>query len=290
MKLKTHFSPIWALVLFTMACILPSSCNKETDGYVGSPTTKNSYSLPSNENNPWDSIGVIHNMLLDKCRKQMMTLCPNSDFWNIQFADSVADVVLAQHGYLTDMLDGGFVDSLFADSIAYYLSFAEKNGASNVVIAILMNIFTGVEGLIESDNTYLYIKKWIDQQELNVVNNNFTSYTDKCLILSSTSVLRHSLYYWMVFPGLVDNPSVMAKEDTPPQTNNFVNFWKVALADAGGAISGALSGSAASNPIGTIIGDTITSTVVTIALGAIAGAVKASTDKSVEINKNNQSH
>ena len=101
--------------------------------------------------------------------------------------------------------------------------------------------------------------------EKNIISNSNTiSQEEKQILLSFTSVLRHSLYYWYE-----ENPSAKVSEK-----------WQIAVADAKGALTGGLQGVGIGKEVGGTVGASIGAGV-----GAVIGAVEASIEKAAELDK-----
>ena len=98
--------------------------------------------------------------------------------------------------------------------------------------------------------------------EEDILSNQSFTTTEEQILLSFTSVLRHSLYYWY-------EPISLAKS-TP-------DWASIALADARGAIKGAKAGLR----VGSAVGHPAAGTAV----GAVAGAALKSAKKAHKTNK-----
>ena len=106
-------------------------------------------------------------------------------------------------------------------------------------------------------------KSYISEMESKIVSDNKMKETEKVVLLSFTSTLRHSIYYWY-----------------EPETSTKVKckWLKIALADGKGALAGGSQGAA----IGAIAGPE--GAVVGASAGAVIGAVAASIEKAEQLD------
>lgn len=292
MKKYTKILAVAIAAIMTIGSISFVSCNKENNDDVsrnhsGSMEKTDAVS-PRNANNPYDTIGALHNIMMDECRGKMQSYYMANGSWSIAASDSIATVILADHGFYVPGYNLNFITSLFADSASYYTDYAVALGATNYEEENIINIINITRELFFANEPYSQIKERIVNEEALVLSNQGLTNDEKFVILSTTSVLRHSLYYWLTYDGFDRGMSLSAKEDNPPQNSNSGRGWRIALADVGGALAGVLTGASTGATIGTAVGNPVAGAAVGAAVGAIGGAVKSSCDKATEEANNNQ--
>ena len=291
MKKYTKILAVAIAAIMTIGSISFVSCNKENSDDVvrnhSGSTEKTDVVLPKNANNPYDTIGALHNIMMEECRGKMQSYYMGHGTWSIAASDSIATAVLADYGFYVPGYNLNFITSLLADSASYYIDYAVALGATNAEKENITNIVTTIKDLVFANEPYSQIKERIVNEEALVLSNQGLSSDEKFVILSATSVLRHSLYYWLTYDGFDTGMSLSAKEDNPPQNNNNGRGWRIALADLGGALTGAVSGLSAGAAAGTALGNPAAGVAIGTTVGAIGGAVKASCDQATkEANKN----
>lgn len=243
-----------------------SSCTEDEYSMENGSEIEYSYKTtmsPVNRLNPNDSIGVLHNIHLDSI---ISLLCDN-----YADADAIHPDTLHQfvENYFLNIYDIDIIKEVFKDtdntlndnqsidSVLTELKFSED--AKEIVFSLLKTI----EGMENKGYSPYY--EVICKVEEDILSNQSFTTAEEQILLSFTSVLRHSLYYWY-------EPISLAKS-TP-------NWILIAGADAAGALSGALSGA----ELGTKLGQAMGATIGT-AVGAIAGAAGASATMALELKK-----
>ncbi len=292
MKKQTKFFVVAIAALITIGSIVFVSCNKEknndANGNLSRGPEKITLESPRNANNPYDTIGALHNILMDYCREKVREYYMDYGEWDVPAADDIATIVLANRGITAPYLNYDYITSLFADSASCYVDYASTCGASTIEKETVYNIVSLVRNLVLANAPYSEIKELIVNQEAIVLQNQLLSSNEKFDILSATSVLRHSLHYWLTNNGFDAGMSLPAKDDDPQPTDNRASVWEIALADLGGALSGALSGASTGANVSSSFENPVPVIIVGAVIGAIDGAVKASCDKATEKAKENQ--
>lgn len=291
MKKYTKILAVAIAAIMTIGSIVFVSCNKEDNDDVSSNLSgrmeKADVVLPKNANNPYDTIGALHNNMMEECREEMQSYYLDHGTWSVTASDSIATAILADHGLYVPGYNLNFITSLLADSASYYIDYAVALGATNAEKENITNIVTTIKDLVFANEPYSQIKERIVNEEALVLSNQGLTNDEKFVILSTTSVLRHSLYYWLTYGGFDTGMSPSAKEDKPSQNNNSGRGWRIALADLGGTLTGAVSGLSAGAAAGTALGNPAAGVAIGTVVGAIGGAVKASCDQATkEANKN----
>lgn len=292
MKKSFKFFAVAIAAIMTIGSIASVSCDKENgddvSGSLSGPMGKADVALPKNANNPYDTIGALHNIMMEECREKMQSYYLGHGTWSVTASDSIATAILEDHGFYVPGYDLNFITSLLADSASNYLDYALDHGASNSEIMTIRNIVTNIKEMVFANEPYSQIKGKIVSNEELVLSNPSLSNNEKYVILSATSVLRHSLYYWLNYDGFDIGMSPSAKEDNPTQNNNSGRGWRIALADLGGALTGAVTGASAGATAGTAIGNPVAGVAIGTVVGTIGGAVKASCDQATKEANNNQ--
>lgn len=290
MKISTKsFSVISATITFIGVLIL-SSCNKEAGKGEFQQVMKLENIVapsPDNPDNPFDEIGALHNLMMVECRENVEGYYNAHGTWSIDAADSIATLILAEHGFFVPAYNLEFITSLLADSESYYINYVSQAGASHAVIEVISSLIGSTKELINTDDPYIHIKECIVEQESEIMSNKNLHKEEVFALLSAASVLRHSLYYWLSYGSFGAEMYLPSKEN-----NKKGRGWRIALADFAGALTGALTGAASGATVGHQVdesghGAALGATIGAVA-GAVGGAVKASCDKATEEAKSAQ--
>lgn len=259
--MKRLFTRIALLAIFAGAFM--SSCTEDEYSMENGSEIEYSYKTtmsPVNRLNPNDSIGVLHNIHLDSI---ISLLCDNYADANAIHPDTLHQFV---ENYFLNIYDRDIIKEVFKDtdntlndnqsidSVLTELKFSED--AKEIVFSLLKTI----EGMENKGYSPYY--EVICKVEEDILSNQSFTTTEEQILLSFTSVLRHSLYYWY-------EPISLAKS-TP-------DWASIALADARGAIKGAKAGLR--------VGSAVGHPAVGTAVGAVAGAALKSAKKAHKTNK-----
>lgn len=253
--MKKRFKRIALLAIFAGAFM----CSCTEDEYSVENGSELGYTYkttlsPNNNVNPNDSVGVLHNIHLDSI---ISILGENYSDPDAIHQDTLHQVV---ENYFLNIYDEDIVEEIFKEEssalneetslelVLKELDFSED------AKEIVFSLFKTVE---EMENIgYEPYYDTICNVERNIISNRSFTATETQILLSFTSVLRHSLYYWYEEPTL-------AKSD--------VDWALIAGADAGGALKGAKTGLR----VGSAVGHS--------AVGAGVGAAVGATYKSVKM-------
>ena len=262
--MKRLFTRIALLAIFAGAFM--SSCTEDEYSMENGSEIEYSYKTtmsPVNRLNPNDSIGVLHNIHLDSI---ISLLCDNYADADAIHQDTLNRIV---RDYFFNIYDKDIVVEVF-DEKTYRV---EDNKTIDTILTgakfseeTKKGIFSLLEIVNTMENTgYEPYYDTICNFEKNIISNSNTiSQEEKQILLSFTSVLRHSLYYWYE-----ENPSAKVSEK-----------WQIAVADAKGALTGGLQGVGIGKEVGGTVGASIGAGV-----GAVIGAVEASIEKAAELDK-----
>lgn len=242
----------------TLFCLTISlfSC-KKNDNYFPIPNdiknhTKQvlriSYTVDSaaNPNNPFDSIGYLHNIIMQDTRNTWID-SPGSASNNF---NAVIDFFVENN--LTTSITFSEVmlmDSLITnDTSKNKLIFLNSLNASSTFKTILGNIFILTNSAYNFDS-FEDFKMDMIVIENEIISNNTLSEAEKNSLLSSASVARHSVLYWArESAGLNADPETNGNPNGPIGKPIFkaIREWlrdhPIATADIGGAITGAVGG------------------------------------------------
>ncbi len=259
--MKRGLKTIALLAIFAGAFM--SSCTEDEYSVENSLELGCNYKTtvsPNNNVNPNDSVGVLHNIHLDSI---ISILGENYSDPDAIHQDTLHQVV---ENYFLNIYDKDIVEAVFDDEsntlddetslelVLKELDFSED------AKEIVFSLFKTVE---EMENIgYEPYYDTICNVERNIISNRSFAATETQILLSFTSVLRHSLYYWY-------EPISLAKS-TP-------DWASIAVADARGAIKGAKAGLR--------VGSAVGHPAVGTAVGAVAGAALKSAVKAHKTNK-----
>ena len=273
----------WGVLVATLVAFCMTSCDKEvlTSDASEGIWSKSSQSMdsPYNDQNPFDSVGIMHNELLTKCRYYVYANM--GDTIRLDNLDSVltlANILLSEYDY----------DTTNVRSIACFVNDSTIETNSDLLYSM---------GL--SENTVGWLSELIDELDYcaeneiedvsgligRVYNKEFTLIggepdlftEDNLEKLMATSVLRHSLYYWdtaVFHPDLYGEiGGTQYESEVGPKVKRVL---RIALADA----KGALKGGKEAYSLASIVGGSTEVCVVAGCAGAVLGAVEASIEMS----------
>ncbi len=262
--MKRGLKTIALLAIFAGAFM--SSCTEDEYSVENSSELGCNYKTtvsPNNNLNPNDSIGVLHNIHLDSI---ISILCENYTNPDAIHQDTLNRIV---RDYFLNIYDKDIVEAVFDDESntlddekSLDLVLTELNFSEDAK-EIVFSLFNRVEEM--ENNGYMPYYDTICNVERNIISNKSFTATETQILLSFTSVLRHSLYYWY-------EENTLAKS-TP-------DWILIAGADAAGALTGAKTGA----EVGMILGQAAGATIGT-AVGAVAGAAGASATMALELRK-----
>jgi len=225
-------------------------------------THKISTSEPSNNKNPFDESGVIHNKILTTVLNNRSNLNNMDEYINYAKSTFYSDYNFNESE--TPILNNTEVKAIISDSEFDYGSVI-KNSAHSAntkeQLSILFNLL--ISSTDDETLNYKDLKAKIINYENNILENLTLSKDEKSIILQTTSIARYSSFFWYnQYQQYLNNSPTLGKR----------KWWKwlaVAVADVAGAAGGALAASP------TVIG----------AIGAgIGGAVGASAGASTLVD------
>lgn len=248
-------------ILCSFAIFSFYSCSKSKTEVIPSKLNTQSKKimeeLPSNVNNPHDSIGFHHNESLEYVKLQIqgtnlrnfdILIEKSNEYSKNTFSSNIPDIE-------TYLPSSSYISRILADSIYKFKNVIENSDYS-VYSQGKLKDFVASLYLIDENKKYSDIKKDIISFENSITVDNNISNLEKDALLRVTSVARHSMFYWIKEYNTVQNIIVKRRP-----------WWKwlvVGIADVAGGISGAIV--AGPTLIGNIAGG------ISGAAGASAGA------------------
>lgn len=221
--------------------------------------TKETAVSPANPENKYDSIGVIHNNLLEKCKLQIQSFYQKNGDITLSQSHEIARSILHGAKYDTNNFSYGSLTMLVSDSAQVYRTFISSSSLSSVAKQEMLSLVSTIVNLAKQDvEDYGLYKSAIVSKEREVSNNSAIPSHDRVILLSSMSVLRYSLCYWADVEDYFTDNSAKSKDKKMPK---WVRIVAMGVADAAGAIGGAAAGAP---------------TVLGAVAGGVVGAVSAS--------------
>lgn len=250
------------MIAVALGGLLACSCTDREDEFLYQDLgTKKVVVSPNNTENPYDWVGVKHNIHLDEISSILFEEYDNPN--NLEL--SIVTSLTKEH--LSELYDNTLVEPIINNGLYRCETEAElsevlKNDIfSNTSEAYINSILSSIENL--KNDSYMSYKAYISEMESRIVTDNKIQEVEKVVLLSFTSTLRHSIYYWY-------EPETSAKVKC--------KWLKIALADGKGALASGAQGAA----IGAIAGTG--GAVIGASTGALIGAVAASIEKAEQLD------
>ncbi|MDR2836809.1 MAG: hypothetical protein LBV69_11595 [Bacteroidales bacterium] len=221
---------------------------------------------PYNHKNYYDSLGQIHNLLLEECRIYTLEKIEKNppEKIDLMWCVDVSTYILRQNHY--ELKENAFYEiakHIIEDANNWFENYINKVELLSENKKILIELIQNLKKLSDEEIVYYYKYKETILKYEEIFLNKF-SLKDKELIvlLSAMSILRHSLFYW--FYNINEEEETKAKK----------GVWRkvvMGLCDAAGAIGGGIAGAVAGTAVlpgaGTALG---------ASAGAVTGAITAS--------------
>jgi hypothetical protein len=150
---------------------------------------------PGNLMNPYDTIGIIHNFLLDEYFELSNILKTSKlDSIDIEWCIMVCDTILTRNNYPTISFNAELKD-IIHDMPNFFIHVLDDLHMSYNAKFLFNEMINKLKYYAISDSSdYNIFKMCIEVNELDILNSFVNE--EQMLLLSFTSVLRHSLYYW----------------------------------------------------------------------------------------------
>ncbi|GEM_PF-722888 len=186
-------------LIFLVTALALGSCDKsnqdftdsEKSGSQPSPVvmSRHQLSVAANPSNPYDSIGILHNLFLDTLRKYVSQTGDTSRTGKGAYLQQVARAYRGISFQPTDNPESEV--NICTD----YKSVLLNQPVSVDCKAILHRLVEVLDG-VQSANAFNSYANKIKAIELEVMNAGFMQREEQFL-LTVSSVMRHSGYYWM---------------------------------------------------------------------------------------------
>lgn len=192
MKTNFKFFAVAIAAIMAIGSATLVSCNKEesTKQIAGMSNTKNN--PLSNPENPYDSIGLIHNNAMND-----LIFIHNGLPFSMKEAIVAAEEYLYDKGYDTTGVYT-LVSEIIHDAKSNYSTVVSSQNLSSAsidaVTAMMYDVAT--MSLSGNYNGYESYRKYLMEVEANIIANADIPSSEKGKLLTATAVYRYSLYYW----------------------------------------------------------------------------------------------
>jgi hypothetical protein len=193
---------------------------------------------PANPDNPFDSVGIIHNLALNDVKNSV-------GFSNSTINQRVnrANQYLSQQFGISATFTISTITNIIADSSNSFNTTINNLSVSNNLRNRLRNVVFLIKNNSDFDN-YCDLKNQIMILEQAVIDDNTLSTNEKNIFLKVSSIARHTLHYWTSIYWNeigydVNDPLASATERSKRP------WWKwvvVGLCDVAGGIAGGGAG------------------------------------------------
>lgn len=262
-------------IFFLFALVFVSAvfvaCQEDDTSIRSTKTHRYNSSIAGNLRNPYDSVGIHHNLYLSDVFTQMYNsgLRPNDLAFDESFSyinNYIVQRRILYPQYVDRILTRQDCRAILDNQNEFYLGIIRNTNISTHAKDYLVRLFNDVRNT--SDTNYYTYKDVVCRAESRIIADTTLNEVEKSILLSSTSVFRHSLYYWF------DNTEVAALPD----------WLVIAGADAAAALAGAAEGATTGAGIGAVVGNAGTGAAVGAIIGGIAGAIQGSANKAIELD------
>ncbi len=190
--------------LFILFSLVLISCNEENIADKHSINENDVGDRPrySNFENPYDSIGIAHNLILDAFiarRDSLYQVCDSSTFVN-EF-NEILSKATCEVGYKTPETNCQSIieDSLFAAQSYFeeldeksFSEFVEENVSNPNTKGYIFELYEYFDNINNIDSLLNEIEEW----EYTVSNDTSLNDNDKQMLLMAGSIARYSVQYW----------------------------------------------------------------------------------------------
>ena len=198
------------IALVLISCSLLFACNKKETGDVTkisrtkTPAMRLSQCDPGNEENPYDTSGILHNDALDYIRSQ--------DPSNLsEIVDALRDWEANQYGV-----------ALTSDTtnmrgwLEHYPTFLDESSYSTELKDALISLQEEVHDMSIYSGDYAdfcTFKANIVAFEDDVLGNSALTSGEKAIVLRASSIARYSCFYWTEYGPSTPEPSYLKSSD-----------------------------------------------------------------------------
>ncbi len=255
--------------LFFVVFLLATSC-KDTDINNANPLKLNS--VQTNQLNPYEDFGIIHNELLDQFityRENLSSSCEYSDFidnFNNAMVSSACIVFSDNSNQFKNDVSG--ILQFYQDSISMMTLQELLDDYDNTEFSTEVNTFIAfVNGPLDIASLQDEIIDW----ENNVLENQNLNQEQKKVLLIAGSIARYSSYYWYEISNDQNSDWYYQFDCTTKSKieNSTLRIEKIVMASVSAALKYGIYGLITGNP------------VTLVAAGATSASVDAA--KAVEL-------
>lgn len=260
MKTKKNLT----LIVAIFAMFLLIGCEKNNSNLTKKSTSND---FPHNSNNIYDDIGSKHNSLLDDCRNKTLLFIRNNpdSILNLEKSIEISNSILLENDYDTTGY-ASLTRMILSDTSKLFSNTIENLSLSPFSYTILTNLIEELDSLAMSGNKeYVNYKSIVVNYEDLIIKDSTLTDVEKFTLLSSTSIMRHSLYYWS------NNESYCSLMTAKAKVPKWIRAVAMAVCDVAGGIAGGVVGAVSGGSAGAVD-------------GAIKGAVTASNGVSTLID------
>ena len=216
---------------------------------------------PMNTINPYDNAGIWHNKLLGISNENILKNYYENGIVSMANSITITNTILSSYGFDTTG-NRSATNNIWGDLDNYFINVMGNASSNEMVNETLMDIVYDLYQLMcKEEPNYDEYKKIIEKSEYDVISGNVFPEKDMAIFLTTTSIMRFSLYYWSTF-----NFNFVPTKGLP----KWVKWVVTGVADAAGAVGGAVSGGTAASAVPGV------GTAVGAIAGGITGAVSAS--------------
>lgn len=296
-KIFYQKTTVIAFSLFFISTLV--SCNKEDKttidreihtkstqlvSYTGTP-----FEMDDNFSNPFDSIGIYHNILMGHL---------DSNWNTYKGLDMIHDALinteiitgrkLSDIGFDRDNFEEYLINELVKDTIGTYMEMIENDLFPYLEKAILNNLMNDIKKVFSNNNSLSEIRFGLQIIEQKVANSEiepdgkdlallfcavgkYSSYNIEYILDNTESNFHKNLHNRL---ALIANPT---KSD---QTDDDINIGSAVAADARGVIRGAIQGAQA-GAAGGPQGAALMATVGAVCMGSMSTAVNVAVTQKI---------
>ncbi|WP_025144883.1 hypothetical protein [Pedobacter jeongneungensis] len=192
MKTKLKMSGLIIVFAVLIGCTKEKNQGRQNDPLVTDvkPDLINTYSGPAaNNRNPYDSIGIEHNKLLDSLRNYVAV---NNDTTHAGAVKYLQQYFLKHKGIrVYPVMEKETGIAIIQD----YHKFMQQPGFSVEAQKYILEMMTVLDGIRDMEHFEAYRDKLISIENSVLISR--LDIKEAKYILATASVLRHSGYYWM---------------------------------------------------------------------------------------------
>ncbi|MCX2429864.1 hypothetical protein [Pedobacter sp. GR22-10] len=192
MKSKLKMSVLLIVLAILIGCSKEKNQGRQNDPVVGevNPDPMKNYSSPAaNNRNPYDSVGIAHNKILDSLRNYVAV---SNDTTHAGAVKYLQQYFLKYKGVrVYPVIEKATGIAIIQD----YHKFMQQPGFSKEAQKYILEMMTILDGIRDTEHFEAYRDKLITIENSVLISR--LDVREAKYILATASVLRHSGYYWM---------------------------------------------------------------------------------------------